>query len=564
MLLFVCLWLGLVTTGRSRMFSDPGTFWHTVLGEKFLQQHQLTVHDSFSYTYFGEPWLALQWLADWAMAAAHGWSGWDTLLLATAGILAAFYAWIAARCVNRGLHPVLATLLVFLTLAASSHHFLVRPHLGSIVFLGLYFALLCDVDSGRVRPVRLVWLVPLTVVWTNIHGGVLAGVATLGLAITGWMAWAIAHRLLRNPAEDAREETTAGELPPALRIAAPWPTPLQDWSSTSVVSLAGAACLAAMLVNPYGPQMVSAWLAIMQMPLTGLIDEHRPLDIVRPEGLATIVLGLGYLALLSNVAKVQGYRRLRISWLLPAIWLLLAASRVRHAPLFAAVAALASAEMLPYSALGTWLARFELFSAPQAAARRMSARAKAMAGIVPLSLAVAALALQAGRVPLPVLGSDWAQLDQRRWPLELLPELKALEADALSGNLPAAPDAREDMPRPPRLFHSLDYGGFLIYHAPQLKTFIDDRCELFGTEFLAEYCLAERERPERIDTWDEQYRFDAALVRAGSPFDRFLSTSPEWALIRRGDAAAFYRKRANVGDRTSSSQMALPPRPYRT
>ena len=43
------------------------------------------------------------------------------------------------------------------------------------------------------------------------------------------------------------------------------------------------------------------------------------------------------------------------------------------------------------------------------------------------------------------------------------------------------------MDRPPgtRIFCEYAYGGFLIYHAPGYRVFIDDRCELFGDEFLA-------------------------------------------------------------------------------
>src|SRR4051812_33026205 len=37
-LLFVCLWLVLLVGGRSRFFQDPGTFWHTVVGERIIRQ----------------------------------------------------------------------------------------------------------------------------------------------------------------------------------------------------------------------------------------------------------------------------------------------------------------------------------------------------------------------------------------------------------------------------------------------------------------------------------------------------------------------------------------------
>ena len=36
------------------------------------------------------------------------------------------------------------------------------------------------------------------------------------------------------------------------------------------------------------------------------------------------------------------------------------------------------------------------------------------------------------------------------------------------------------------------FGGFLIYHTPGFRVFIDDRCELYGDEFMVKYVKAGR------------------------------------------------------------------------
>src|SRR5205085_1956353 len=64
--------------------------------------------------------------------------------------------------------------------------FHVRPHVGTIVLLGVTFAMLVDFEAGRIGLRRLLWLVPLFVLWTNLHGGMLGGLGTLGLALAGW------------------------------------------------------------------------------------------------------------------------------------------------------------------------------------------------------------------------------------------------------------------------------------------------------------------------------------------------------------------------------------------
>src|SRR5947209_6338354 len=80
-------------------------------------------------------------------------------------------------------------LLVAVVVAASASHFHARPHLATIVFLGLTLAYLCDFEAERIGPGRLFWLVPLYVLWTNLHGGVLGGLATLVAAAGGWLAF---------------------------------------------------------------------------------------------------------------------------------------------------------------------------------------------------------------------------------------------------------------------------------------------------------------------------------------------------------------------------------------
>src|SRR6516164_1443210 len=125
---FLLLWLILMIGGRSRFFKDPGTFWHTVVGEQMLSGHRLIFQDSFSFTCAGQRWSPHQWLGECLMGLLHGVDQLDTLLLATVTILACLYTWLAHRLIREGLHWSLAAVVVGLTIAASSSHFHIRPH----------------------------------------------------------------------------------------------------------------------------------------------------------------------------------------------------------------------------------------------------------------------------------------------------------------------------------------------------------------------------------------------------------------------------------------------------
>src|SRR5438477_11622618 len=62
--LFFALWLLLLVGGRSRLFRDPGTFWHTVVGEQIISTGEFRDTDSFSYTFAGQHWIPHQWLGE--------------------------------------------------------------------------------------------------------------------------------------------------------------------------------------------------------------------------------------------------------------------------------------------------------------------------------------------------------------------------------------------------------------------------------------------------------------------------------------------------------------------
>jgi hypothetical protein len=499
-LLFLVLWPILLVGGRSALLCDPGTFWHVAAGEKMLATGQVIRADTFSFTRAGKPWVADQWLAECGMALVHRAAGWDGLLLVTVTLLAAVYAWIGARLIRGGLHFLPAGLLLAMTMLVGSPQFHVRPLIGTIVLLSVSFGWLVDVENGSRRWRQLWWLIPLFILWANVHGGVLAGLGTVGLCVSGW-ALAIAWRL-----RTAADVSSVGK-----QLLGP-----------TVLLLALAATT---LASPYGLAMPKEWLDTLAMPLPGFIVEHAPLDPTEPVGWGTLALAAVYLATLIGVFP----QRPRITWLVPLVWFVLALSRVRNAPLFAITAVIGLSDMLPYSRIGRWLQRRDLLAVRDpggTAGQASSASLRLKPLVLPAILVVAAVLLQIGGVRVPVVGRGWAQFDSTVWPMELLPTLEKIDRASPAGT---------------RIFNDMNFGGFLIYYAPRLRIFVDDRCPLYGSKFLLAYDRARREEPAKIDAWRQRYDFEFALVRSGSPFDRYLAESAEWSLVERAPAATLYR-----------------------
>ncbi|MDA7979299.1 MAG: hypothetical protein MPJ50_11095 [Pirellulales bacterium] len=521
--IFLALLLILLAVGRGSLFRDPGVFWHTAFGQQILRGEGIPRVDAHSITFNGVRWLDLQWLGECAMALAYNCGGWDSVLLLGAAVLAATYAWLGQRLLATGMHVIPCCVLLGLVLTASSHHFHVRPHLVSIWLLGMTVATLVDIERGKRSIWSLAWLTPLFALWSNIHGGVLGGLATAGITVTGWSFLSLLGQ--ESPLKTVRGRVLASAL------------------------MASAAL--ALLATPHGWGGMHTCLRLMSMPLPEVIQEHRSLSLFRVEGIAVVLLGFAYIATLRTV----GTRQWRVTWVLPFVWLALAFLRVRHAPLFAIVWGVVMADAISRSRAKLWLAQHGLWAEESTTLsrtadskhtkpahsepNRIRARYGVLVAFIPVVLA---LALQIGNMRVPLLGKNWARLSAAGWPMALADDLVMLQT--AKG-------------RPLRLLNQLHYGGFVILHSPKTQVFIDDRCELYGFAFLSEYALAEASEPHRIRGWQVRHKFDAALVTSGSAFDVFLSREPGWKRLTADGSAVLYLSEASPtepAERSSSPQ----------
>jgi hypothetical protein len=496
--LFLIFWFGALVLGRDRLFGDPGSLWHIVVGQRILASHEFLATDPFSFTHAGEPWVPQSWLCECGLALLHRLDRLNTILLATAALLAALFTWVAHRLLRAGLHPLLALLVTLLAMLASAYHFHPRPHLLSILFLGWTFALLCDVEASRVPWKRLIWLLPLFVLWTNIHGGMLGGLGTLAVTALGWL---VARRAWLDGPD------------------------LTPWQMLGLALLAVGCGLTA-LVNPYGIALPRTWFALLGSPLLPrLIDEHAPLLQAGWAGTVVLLFGLVYLVALLGVLP----RRWRVTWLVPLVWLALSFTRIRHGPLFAITAVLALAEMFPHIRWVAWLARKGSLMCqlrPRDAAQG-GKRMDFAPAVLPCVAVTAALVAQVAGLPLPGCGRNWVRLDPRSCPMELLPGLHKVEFLDPAGT---------------PIFNEMLFGGFLIYHTPGLRVFIDDRCELYGDDDLMAYALAFRDDPSQVDHWADHFGFSLALTRAGSRFDTYLREGGGWSVLGETETATLFRR----------------------
>lgn len=484
---FLVIWLALLFFGREQLFRDPGTLWHTRIGDGILDSRALPTQDTFSFTFQGQPWIAQQWLAECLMAAAHRIGGLDALLLFAATVLAAGYAFIFARLRIAGTRPPIATITIALVVAASSYHFHPRPHLASIAGMTAVYALLIAVEAGRCRARSLLLLLPIFIIWTNLHGGALGGIASAVIVLGCWILMLL---VAGHASPDGRQLRRVAGLQVLLALA----------------------CIATVVASPYGLDLPRVWLSLMKSGVVAkIMSEHGPLEWTSIEAMMILLLAAAYLAVLATTWR----RILRVTWLLPLLWLALTISRVRHGPLFAVLAGLAIAEMLPHSSLAAALIE------PRTRERSIPCHSR----IAPIACAAfcLVLAFQSLGVRIPLIGAGWARLNPNYWPIAAAP--------ALQKAIQSAGD--------PRVFNQMTFGGYLIYAVPDAKVFIDDRCELYGDAFLLQY-ESLMTRPEEFDAVASQWNLNQALISSRSKLAAYLADHAGWRKSFADDTASLF------------------------
>ena len=489
-LFFLGFFLVIPIVLRTQPFNDPGALWHIRVGDWILEHRAFPHTDPFTWSRAGQPWVPQQWGAELLMSLAHRIGGFDALLMGMSALLATVAAAIAVRFMDGGLHWMPTAGIVALGMAVAGFHFYLRPHLISIAFMALVMTWLVDFERGRIGEKRLIWMVPLCAVWTNLHGGVLGGIFTFALAVGGWT-------IARKP--------RFGRFPFAILIL----------------------CLLATLLNPFGLDMHRIWWSIVgSSALKQYISEHQPLSILRSDGQAVVGFGCFYLLMLAGTLP----RRPHVTWLIPVVWFALSLTSIRHGPLFCATALVALADMLPETVWFRLLKKYgdTFVREPATIPSRIGWQGW---GVV-AGVALFSLGLQVAKIPVPAIGYGWARFDPKMVPEELIEPLQKYARTKPDG-----------FP----IFNDANLGGFLIYFAPTLKVFMDDRCELYGDAGIRDYVDMANDHPERIEEWAEKAPFDRAFVqsdseREPSAMDRYLKGSDRWREVARCTKAVLYER----------------------
>jgi hypothetical protein len=445
--------LGLLLVGGSHgLLNDPGTPWHLQLGRQIIATGCVPRSDTLTFTRSGAPWVDQSWAFDVLLALVVDRWGWSAAIALAALGLAWLYRTMARDLIRDGISPVIAAVVSVFAVCIGAIHFLLRPHLFTFAFV--YLALrACQAQHQR-GGWAVMKVAAYTALLANLHGGfvalpVIVATAGLGHALSG--AW-----------DTARKQNTAR------------------------FGMAAIACCAASIANPYGIGLYRHVAGLLvSSGVTSLIIEYQPPHFGTPEAqvLEWVVLALIGLPVVS-MTRVSRYQLCHV-----LVWLHLALTSIRNAPLFALVAAPALAALidgLPLTLRSAWK------------------RAERPA-VLPVFATYFVLLLAMGGVSL-------GGFDVKKWPFSALGALNR-------------------QPAASRMFHEQDWGGLIAALCqPERRSYLDDRFELFGKDAILEYVDVLSGGP----VWDKVRSRDAielVWLKPERGLTKRLLNDPDWKVV---------------------------------
>ena len=483
--------------GLITLFGDCDTGWHIRTGQWITANGLVPVRDVFSFSKAGQPWFAWEWLSDVGMAWLNAAGGLRAVALFSILLLAVTFT-LLYHLVRRKANAVVAIVVTMVAAAASSVHWLARPHLFTLLFLVLFYRTLERVREGRMnlRGIPYLAILPAaTVLWTNLHGGFFVGI--LMIAAYG-----------------------CGE---ALKIVvkAQGPESSESWPKARAYFLTAAACLAASLINPYGYHLHTHMASYLRDPWNSQhIMEFLSPSFHHPAAIFfEAMLALAGLTACWNLSKGRFTEPL-----LMLVWAHAGLLAARNIPIFMIAAAPPVA-----AAVEEWLA-----AAPEwnlaAWLRQGIARFNRMAGetgetdsvgrwhlVSALGVAMVAAVIWAPNPPVKFR----AEFDPTRYPAAALATLRQ------------DPEAR--------IFTNDEWGDYLIWRLyPEHKVFVDGRSDFYGDDFEEKYIGVLNVKYGWENTLD-QFGVDTILLPPDSPLTGALKETKRWRVIYDDGIALVFR-----------------------
>lgn len=468
--------------------SDNDCWWHVKSG-KYIAENGLPETDVFSFTAADHRWHNHEWLAQWLMwkvyesGESSRLGGWRAVILAKSLVIAGFVTLAMLLAWRLSGNWWLALLLAVFVLAVGRRTYYPRPPVISNLMIVMLLLLVTSIHEGWLDR-KFAWAIPpFFALWSNLHGGWMAGLVIViaYAAGDGLAAWRRARLPFSPPPSPISPRTWAALL--AATVVATWANP-SGWH------------LYALPARVLGDKELVASIGELQSP-----------NFLFTRFFEVAILGLVFLG-----ATVRRHRARFAEVVIVVFFLHQALQHVRHLLLFAVV-------MVPFAArlFGDFGAALRDFLDGLLAGR--GGRVHGAAHFVVVGAMVAAfggllLMNYPEQVSYPernrALFADRRGYDRHAFPSVLVDYILLAELEG-------------------RMYNQNHYAGYLIWRlSPERHlVFSDPRFDIFGGEIWRDEQRIAAGDLGTLDKWDVQW----AITTAGSPLASwFAAPDSGWAI----------------------------------
>ncbi|MCY4536859.1 MAG: hypothetical protein OXE52_01370 [Chloroflexi bacterium] len=464
----------LIFAMASRVSVDTDLWWHLRSGQTSAETGQLIYPDPFSHTFTDVVHWNHSALVDLLLYAIWRHAGFTGITVATAIAAVAGMSFLFITC-RGSAYP--RAFLIVLGAATAAVFWSPRPQMLSFLFASVLLWILRDLKYNRRD--RLLWILPLQMIWCNAHGGFIIGYLLIGAFVFGEVL-------------NSKFAASGSPLPP---------------QHIRKLLLLSAASIPLLALNPLGGRAYAVPFNTISMPELGrYIQEWQSPDFGQTRA-------WGFVILLALVLATMccGKRNLDFTeWLLVCGSAAMGLLAARNLALFAIVAVpVASDHLDDILQSRGWVIPFRDFESPIRAVINLCL-------IILVSVAVGARLRY-------LLSADSINAGLKSTlPVDAVEQLDSLE---LQGNM----------------FNSYNWGGYLMFHAPQYPVFIDGRSDLYRS-FLDEYYRIATARDgwrQALDRW----RIGFAVIETNSGLAEALASDQTWITAYQDPLASIFLRR---------------------
>jgi hypothetical protein len=448
---------------------DPDFWWHLRSGQLLLQTGGLLHTDPFTYTVSSHAWTMHEWLTEVLFAGLYRWAG----LAAIVAVLSVV-TWLGVLCIfmrARLDRPGPFVLGGGMVLAVIAGYPIWGPRAQMITFALACLTLLLTERYLRRGGRAVLLLLPIFLVWSNLHSGFLIGLGFMTVVLVAEVAAHLLHLKGRAPIARVRG-----------------------------LALLVAGCLVVSAINLNGPSIILYPFATQG----SAAQQSLILEWHSPDFHDWSVRFFG-LMLLSLVALIVVNRSIRLrDAALVLVTVALSLQSVRHIALFVA------------ASTPVWINQADILVA------RLRARPRRRTALPPVPIRVVSWVLLCGALLLVYLSA------------RLLPSMRTRE-DSLfyAQDFPvcAARWLAAD-PQPLRIFNQYGEGGYLAYRlsAQGDRVFVFGDAALMGDALLYTYGDVESVTPQ----WDTILRnagTDIVLFDTNAPLSNVIAHASDWLQV---------------------------------